>query len=151
MDDQELPQPVPVPERVPDGPVQLADRVFRPLAPDRTEVTICIAPRVNPRSPRRRIRQYEDFFSASGMATPDGLEEFRACQEGFMGTSLPWNDMSVVRPTGSKARTPEADRSTSSRSCPASRPKTKASTSLSTYWLEQMHKALQAEEQAQAE
>ncbi|MDO6749977.1 benzoate 1,2-dioxygenase large subunit, partial [Gilvimarinus sp. 1_MG-2023] len=40
-----------------------------------------------------RIRQYEDFFNASGMATPDDLEEFRACQEGFKAGGLPWNDM----------------------------------------------------------
>ena len=36
----------------------------------------------------------EDFFNASGMATPDDLEEFRACQQGFKGMALPWNDMS---------------------------------------------------------
>ena len=27
------------------------------------------------------------------MATPDDLEEFRACQEGFKAGGLPWNDM----------------------------------------------------------
>ncbi len=71
-------------------------RVFRPIAVDRTEVTIyCIAPKGESAEARaRRIRQYEDFFNASGMATPDDLEEFRACQEGFMGRSLEWNDMS---------------------------------------------------------
>ena len=41
----------------------------------------------------RRIRQYEDFFNASGMATPDDLEEFRACQAGYAGIELEWNDM----------------------------------------------------------
>ena len=41
-----------------------------------------------------RIRQYEDFFNASGMATPDDLEEFRACQLTFEATASPWNDMS---------------------------------------------------------
>ncbi|HSK39461.1 MAG TPA: benzoate 1,2-dioxygenase large subunit, partial [Arenibaculum sp.] len=39
------------------------------------------------------IRQYEDFFNASGMATPDDLEEFRACQIGYMGRAAEWNDM----------------------------------------------------------
>jgi benzoate/toluate 1,2-dioxygenase alpha subunit len=71
-------------------------RVFRPLAPDRTEVTIyCIAPKGESAQARaHRIRQYEDFFNASGMATPDDLEEFRACQEGFNAHASPWNDMS---------------------------------------------------------
>lgn len=41
-----------------------------------------------------RIRQYEDFFNASGMATPDDLEEFRSCQLTFQATNAPWNDMS---------------------------------------------------------
>lgn len=71
-------------------------RVFRPLAPDRTEVTIhCIAPKgESPEARAHRIRQYEDFFNVSGMATPDDLEEFRACQQGYQGGSSSWNDMS---------------------------------------------------------
>jgi benzoate/toluate 1,2-dioxygenase alpha subunit len=57
-------------------------RVIRPIAVDKTEVTIwCFAPKG---SPTRRgpcgIRQYEDFFNVSGMGTPDDLEEFSACQ-----------------------------------------------------------------------
>ena len=71
-------------------------RVSRPLAVDKTEVTIyCIAPRNEPAEQRaHRIRQYEDFFNASGMATPDDLEEFRACQQGYMGRAMRWNDLS---------------------------------------------------------
>jgi benzoate/toluate 1,2-dioxygenase alpha subunit len=71
-------------------------RHFRPIAVDKTEVTIfCIAPKGESAEARaHRIRQYEDFFNASGMATPDDLEEFRSCQEGFKGMNLPWNDMS---------------------------------------------------------
>lgn len=71
-------------------------RVTRPLAVDKTEVTIyCIAPKNEPAAQRmRRIRQYEDFFNASGMATPDDLEEFRACQQAYMAKSMRWNDLS---------------------------------------------------------
>ena len=71
-------------------------RHYRPLAVGKTEVTIyCIAPRGESAEARtRRIRQYEDFFNASGMATPDDLEEFRACQIGYMGRAAPWNDLS---------------------------------------------------------
>jgi len=70
-------------------------RVLRPLAVDRTEVTIyCIAPKGESLDARaHRIRQYEDFFNVSGMATPDDLEEFRACQQGYNGAAMQWNDM----------------------------------------------------------
>jgi benzoate/toluate 1,2-dioxygenase alpha subunit len=58
-------------------------RVFRPLAPDLTEVRIyCLAPR-GESADARRLRQFEDFFNASGMATPDDLREFEASQAGF--------------------------------------------------------------------
>ena len=70
-------------------------RTYRPLAVDKTEVTIyCIAPKNESDEARsRRIRQYEDFFNASGMATPDDLEEFRSCQIGYMGSAAKWNDL----------------------------------------------------------
>ncbi|MEL4358638.1 MULTISPECIES: benzoate 1,2-dioxygenase large subunit [unclassified Luteococcus] len=71
-------------------------RHFRPIAPDKTEVTIyCIAPKGESDEARAwRIRQYEDFFNASGMATPDDLEEFRSCQLTYQASAAPWNDMS---------------------------------------------------------
>lgn len=71
-------------------------RHFRPIAPNKTEVTIyCIAPKGESDTARaHRIRQYEDFFNASGMATPDDLEEFRSCQLTYQAQAAPWNDMS---------------------------------------------------------
>ena len=71
-------------------------RTYRPVAVDKTEVTIyCIAPKGEaPEQRTHRIRQYEDFFNASGMATPDDLEEFRSCQIGYMGGAAKWNDLS---------------------------------------------------------
>ena len=71
-------------------------RVVRPLAVDKTEVTIfCFAPKGESAGERSlRIRQYEDFFNVSGMGTPDDLEEFRACQQGYMARNLAWSDMS---------------------------------------------------------
>jgi benzoate/toluate 1,2-dioxygenase subunit alpha len=71
-------------------------RVFRPISVDQTEVTIyCIAPKGESQEARtRRIRQYEDFFNASGMATPDDLEEFRATQMGYAAApTAQWNDL----------------------------------------------------------
>ncbi|MDD2705407.1 MAG: benzoate 1,2-dioxygenase large subunit, partial [Acidocella sp.] len=66
------------------------------ISVDKTEVTIyCIAPKGEDAEARaHRIRQYEDFFNASGMATPDDLEEFRACQQGYQGRAAAWNDLS---------------------------------------------------------
>ena len=71
-------------------------RHFRPISVDKTEVTIyCIAPKGEGAEARaNRIRQYEDFFNASGMATPDDLEEFRSCQKTYLATAAPWNDLS---------------------------------------------------------
>ncbi len=70
-------------------------RVFRPIAVDKTEVTIfCIAPVGESDDDRyHRLRQYEDFFNASGMATPDDLAEFGAAQRGAHGTSARWSDL----------------------------------------------------------
>ncbi|MFF8609513.1 benzoate 1,2-dioxygenase large subunit [Streptomyces sp. NPDC015346] len=71
-------------------------RHFRPVSVDKTEVTIyCIAPKGESAAARaQRIRQYEDFFNATGMATPDDLEEFRSCQKTYLATAAPWNDLS---------------------------------------------------------
>jgi benzoate/toluate 1,2-dioxygenase subunit alpha len=78
--------------------VQLMDqastqiRVFRPISVDETEVKIhCIAPVGESDAAReRRIRQYEDFFNASGMATPDDLSEFEGCQAGYRAKGRRW-------------------------------------------------------------
>ena len=60
-------------------------RVIRPLAVDKTEVTIyCFGTVGEDRESRsKRLRQYEDFFNASGMATPDDLSEFNASHVGY--------------------------------------------------------------------
>lgn len=75
-------------------------RVFRPLAVDRTEViTYCIAPKGESAMAREnRLRQYEDFFNASGMATPDDLAEFRNCQIGYQAKAVPFSDISRGQP-----------------------------------------------------
>ena len=70
-------------------------RRLEPVSVDKTEVSIwCIAPKGESAKARSsRIRQYEDFFNATGMATPDDLEEFRSCQKTYQASSFPWNDM----------------------------------------------------------
>jgi benzoate/toluate 1,2-dioxygenase alpha subunit len=126
-------------------------RVFRPLSVDRTEVTIyCIAPKGEaPEARAHRIRQYEDFFNASGMATPDDLEEFRACQEGFMGRSYEWNDIS--RGAAHWVKGPDAEADTIGLKPLLSGVKVEDEglyVVQHSYWLEQMQKARAAEEQA---
>jgi benzoate/toluate 1,2-dioxygenase alpha subunit len=71
-------------------------RVVRPVSVDVTEVTTyCIAPKGESAQAReRRIRQYEDFYNATGMATPDDLAEFNACQAGFSAGASAWSDLS---------------------------------------------------------
>ena len=75
-------------------------RVARPLSVDQTEISIfCFGPKGESKEDRAiRIRQYEDFFNVSGMGTADDLEEFRACQAGYAGTAVRWNDMSRGAP-----------------------------------------------------
>jgi len=75
-------------------------RVVRPISVDRTEVSIfCFAPKGESAEDRAiRIRQYEDFFNVSGMGTSDDLEEFRACQSGYAGSTTMWNDLSRGAP-----------------------------------------------------
>ena len=71
-------------------------RIIRPVSVNETEVTTyCIAPVGESGAARAlRIRQYEDFFNASGMATPDDLTEFNNCQIGFQGRAARYSDMS---------------------------------------------------------
>ena len=71
-------------------------RVFRPIDVDTTEVTIYgIAPVGESAEDRaKRIRQYEDFFNASGMATPDDITEFKQSQLAYKAKNHRWNDVS---------------------------------------------------------
>ncbi|WP_423785731.1 benzoate 1,2-dioxygenase large subunit [Halopseudomonas pelagia] len=123
-------------------------RVTRPISVNRTEVTIyCIAPKGESDAARaHRIRQYEDFFNVSGMATPDDLEEFRSCQLGFMGKAMPWNDMS----RGAKhwVEGPDEGAERIGLTPILSGKKTEDEGLFVVqhkYWLEQMRKALEAE------
>lgn len=60
-------------------------RVIRPISADLTEVkSYCFAPRGESAEVReRRIRRFEDFFSGSGLATPDDLAIFEGMQVGL--------------------------------------------------------------------
>lgn len=80
-------------------------RINRPLAPDRTEITTyCIAPKGESRAARlRRLRQYEEFHNPSGLATPDDMAVFDACQSGQQSEWVDWHQgymrgLTEVRP-----------------------------------------------------
>jgi benzoate/toluate 1,2-dioxygenase subunit alpha len=67
-------------------------RIIRPLAPNLTEMrTFCIAPKGESAAARRqRIRNYEDFFNPTGMATPDDTVSYEDCQAGHANPLRPW-------------------------------------------------------------
>jgi benzoate/toluate 1,2-dioxygenase subunit alpha len=67
-------------------------RVIRPIAADLTEMqTWCIAPRgESARARTLRIRQYEDFFNPTGMATPDDTVCYEEAQLGMAEQARPW-------------------------------------------------------------
>jgi benzoate/toluate 1,2-dioxygenase alpha subunit len=71
-------------------------RVVRPIKVDLTEITTYLVAPVGepPDLKRRRLRQYEDFFNPSGMATPDDLAEFISVQEGMGGRLQRHSDLS---------------------------------------------------------
>jgi benzoate/toluate 1,2-dioxygenase alpha subunit len=78
--------------------LQLADnassqmRVIRPISADLTEMqTWCIAPRGESAEARTfRIRQYEDFFNPTGMATPDDTVCYEEAQIGMAEQERGW-------------------------------------------------------------
>jgi benzoate/toluate 1,2-dioxygenase subunit alpha len=67
-------------------------RILRPLSPGKTEMrTFCIAPKgESPAARAQRIRNYEDFFNPTGMATPDDTVCYEAAQRGHGGDLNPW-------------------------------------------------------------
>ena len=67
-------------------------RVIHPVAVDRTEITsYCLAPVGEDAHKRRqRLRQYEDFFNPSGLATPDDTVIFEDCQRGMASGAIEW-------------------------------------------------------------
>jgi len=93
--------------------VQLADseslllRVIRPLAVDRTEMRLyCMGPVGEaPAARARRIRQHEDFFNVSGLATPDDTTVYEDCQHGFKARAIAYHQ-GYARGTGLVERAP---------------------------------------------
>jgi benzoate/toluate 1,2-dioxygenase alpha subunit len=67
-------------------------RVIKPVSVDVSKVESCaVGAREDTREVRaRRIRQFQDFYNATGLATPDDLATFEACHDGLQGRLVPW-------------------------------------------------------------
>ena len=80
-------------------------RVMRPISVGETEMTTyCMAPQGESAPARRqRIRQYEDFFNPSGLATPDDVANYQDCQRGFAANAIGWQQGYARGFTGSSA------------------------------------------------
>ena len=74
-------------------------RTYRPIAVDKTEVTIyCIAPKGEaPEARARRIRQYEDFFNASRHGHAGRPRGVPLLPDRLHGRAAHWNDLSPRR------------------------------------------------------
>jgi phenylpropionate dioxygenase-like ring-hydroxylating dioxygenase large terminal subunit len=70
----------------------LAIRVFRPLSPDLTEMHYFCLGAIGETVENRamRLRAFEDFYNASGIATPDDSAVYELCQQGFLAGGRPW-------------------------------------------------------------
>ena len=70
-------------------------RTHRPLAADKTEVTIyCIAPRNEARDARAaRLRKFEDFFLVTGMATSDDIVSLDTSHAGMRARAARWTEL----------------------------------------------------------
>ena len=64
-------------------------RTWRPLAADKTEmVSHCLAPvGESPAARAARIRNYEDFFNPTGLATSDDNVMYELCQSGYQAAA----------------------------------------------------------------
>ncbi len=72
--------------------VALILRVFRPIDVNRTEMrSYCLAPvGEDPKLRAWRLRQFEDFFNPSGLATPDDTVLYESVQQGLNSPGFPW-------------------------------------------------------------
>jgi phenylpropionate dioxygenase-like ring-hydroxylating dioxygenase large terminal subunit len=80
-------------------------RVIRPVAVNLTEMTTyCVVPAGEDAPTRyQRLRQYEEFYNPTGMATPDDTINYESCQRGLEAGQIEWQQgyfrgMRAVRP-----------------------------------------------------
>lgn len=85
-------------------------RIWRPLSAELTEMTTyCLAPIGEPPEARKlRIRQYEEFFNPSGLATPDDVANYEDSQRGFGARQIPWQQGHLRGFTARRSDIPDA-------------------------------------------
>jgi hypothetical protein len=68
-------------------------RVICPISPNRTEMhSYCLAPvGESPESRAQRLRQYEDFYNPTGLASPDDNAVYENCQIGNNSDLANWH------------------------------------------------------------
>ncbi len=79
-------------------------RVWQPLAVDKTRmVSNCLAPIGESNAARSfRIRQYEEFFNPSGLATADDNVMYAFCQAGYAGAAQGAGSQGYARGLGAR-------------------------------------------------
>jgi benzoate/toluate 1,2-dioxygenase subunit alpha len=77
--------------QIPEAISQLL-RTFHPVTAGLTEMRVyCLAPiGEKPELRAWRLRQFEDFFNPTGIATPDDVVTYEDCQLGFAGMGAAW-------------------------------------------------------------
>jgi benzoate/toluate 1,2-dioxygenase alpha subunit len=127
-------------------------RVFRPPAPDRTEVTIyCIAPRGESAEARAAASASTRTSSTPQAWPPRTIWKNSAPARKASTVPLPWNDMSRGAEHWVEGPDEEADKINLKPILSGIKTEDEGLyVAQHSYWLEQMHKALQAE-QAQAQ
>lgn len=71
-------------------------RVISPISIDNTEVKgyAYFSTNVDEETRQQKLRAYEKFFGAAGFGTPDDIEAFHSCMDGYRVDAAPWNDLS---------------------------------------------------------
>jgi phenylpropionate dioxygenase-like ring-hydroxylating dioxygenase large terminal subunit len=72
--------------------MSLQVRTWRPLGPNKTEmISRCLGiVGESPEARQMRVRQFEDFFNPSGLATPDDSVMYELCQIGYQASGAGW-------------------------------------------------------------
>lgn len=67
-------------------------RIARPVSVDLTEMSLYCLGAIGESKAHRswRLREFEDFFNASGLATPDDSAMYERCQTGLAAGATPW-------------------------------------------------------------
>jgi phenylpropionate dioxygenase-like ring-hydroxylating dioxygenase large terminal subunit len=71
-------------------------RVIHPKSVDYTDMKgyAFFSKMIDPGLKAQKLRAYEKFFGPAGFGTPDDIEAFHSCMDGYRVDAAPWNDLS---------------------------------------------------------